>query len=286
MLKKFSDDDIGKYSPNYPIATLSKIKPNKENLLEIIKDNIRFKYSNDIEKVEILSKFKSVLSITDEIMSKFHQNYPNLKVKHMSIGGSYLFKKEVSNDIDFDVIVEGSFFSYKDIFDIDVINNSIYKPVRKISFMIFGEDDLILNTEINDSIETADFIHTNLTAREGLIFNLRNITILGFDIEKKIPDKKNILLRIKKQLYHAELILNSKIYKYRNEHEKISKATGRVMEGMLYISQLFSDFCPKTIEVVEQEKELLKTCNKKIIKEKIIELKSIISNIESKYTSW
>ena len=191
MIHKFTDFDIGKYDIKYPIVTLSEESLGKDVLVNSLKGNRRYICSGDDGQKEILSKFDSVLLIMDKVIFKFKQIYPDLMIKHISISGSYLFNKEVSNDIDFNIIVVGSFFSYKDIFDIEEINKVISSPIKKISFMVFGQDDFLYDTGIDDSIETRDFIHTSLIMREGLVFGLRNVMVFGFELNKQLRSEEH-----------------------------------------------------------------------------------------------
>jgi hypothetical protein len=67
-----------------------------------------------------------------------------LEVEHLSIGGSYLYCDAAAavNDIDFNVIVRGSYFDYYDVYDTDFLQDSLTNPIRKISFTVFGASNV------------------------------------------------------------------------------------------------------------------------------------------------
>ena len=181
---KYKDAEAGLYKEVFPILKLGDtILDDKlvlNNLDNLLGKCLWYKHSSVRERELIGSRFKNLHGINDLIIKVFKIYYPTLNIKHILIGGSYLFKGRLANDIDFNIIVSGSFFDYKDIYDISMINKRLESPVNKISFMVFGEDDFLYQTGINDVIETFDYVHSSLCMREGVIFNLRNITIYGY----------------------------------------------------------------------------------------------------------
>lgn len=245
MTDKHIDTDAGKYKNNYPILKLSyqdSIEKYKNNLQALVQDCIWFIYASGLEKRNILRKLSTICELVDKIKSKINCHYSNLNIKHISIGGSYLFKEHASSDIDFNIIVGGSYFSYMDIFEIDEINKKLPTTVKKISFMIFGEEDFLRDTGVSDAIETKDYIHTSLCMREGLVFPMRNVLIYGLKhIKPPILDKENLLMRIKRQLYHACLMVDGKIDLHRDTKSRLLKSISRISEALLYLADNFPE---------------------------------------------
>lgn len=253
----YRDDIQYQYAEKYPILELSNEYFTQDDIKKILKKLKKtpwYKYTTKESKKEAINKLKSIIFLAGEIVSIFKKIYPQLDIKHISIGGSYLFKEDATNDIDFNIIVDGSFFGYTDYFDIENINKKLIIPVRKISFMVFGEQDFLKNTGVYDQIHTSDYVHTDLLMREGVVFPIRNIFVYGFDIKNQKIDKSNLLIRLKRQLYQADLILNSLIGKYSDENIKNKKVLGRVFEAVFYLSIVFKKLKIKPKDVILNEK--------------------------------
>jgi len=257
---KYIDNSTYKYNKTYPIVKLSDIHLDQKDegvLLEKIKDSPWYIYSSDLIKKNSFLKLKQIISLTKDVELIVKTYYPNINIKHLSIGGSYLFKNGESNDIDFNVIVEGSFFDYMDVFEFDEINKKLFSKVKKISFMIFGEDDLLFDTNIDDTIETTNYIHTSLCMREGVVFSIRNILVHGFDICKKEIDTHNLIIRIKRQLYHARLLVDGKVNIHTTQEERLAKAVSRICEAAFYLSLVFPELKIDPESVFERETTLI-----------------------------
>jgi hypothetical protein len=259
---KYIDTSAGLYTENYPIVSLSKsdtFEYHTHDLRRLFETNIWFKLANTTEQNLIISKLKNIIALVDDIVVIITKHYPNKHIKHISLGGSYLFKTSDVNDIDFNVIVAGSHFSYLDIYDINAINEKLLVKVKKISLMIFGEDDFFHATEVKDTIEVEDYIHTSLCMREGLVFPLRNVPLFGYLCEPRSLDTKNLIVRIKRQLYHAKLMLENKVDLHRSIMSRLQKSIGRISEAMLLLSVIFPKLKISSHEIVENEKDLLRT---------------------------
>ena len=237
-MKKYIDILAGRYKDNYPICILSKqnvFEKHCSDLNKILQKNIWFTCASDVDKKKILDKtiifFKMIAFLKKIILRK----QSKLIIKHISVGGSYLFK-DSNNDIDFNVIVKGSHFSYFDYFEIDELNNLLDRPVKKISFMIFGENNFLYKDNTLDMIETKDYIHTSLCMREGLVFLMRNVTVFGNYFINREIDRGNLLVRIRRQIFHADLMLNKKIDLHKDSNAILLKAISRIAEALLYLA--------------------------------------------------
>ncbi len=264
-MNKYTDTSAGIYTDNYPILSLSGtdfFENRKNDLADLLKDCAYFKCADLKERENTLSKLELILNLVEDVKILTKERYPDLEIRHISTGGSYLFKADGSNDIDFNIIVSGSHFSYTDIFEVDEINRKLPAGVRKISLMIFGEDDFLRKTGVDDSIEVEDYIHTSLCLREGLVFQIRNVPIYGHLCVPKNLDKKNILIRIKRQLFHAELMLEDKVDLHRNMEARLLKSIGRISEAYLYLSAVFPEFGISAKEAQRKEQDLSETLNR------------------------
>jgi len=262
---KYIDTLAGFYVDNYPILSLSEedvFEKYTNNLESLLKDRVWFKYASKIEKKNILDRLKTTSSLIDEIKTMIEAKHSNLHIKHISIGGSYLFKINNINDIDFNVIVSGSHFSYTDIYEVAEINKKLPVKVKRISIMIFGEDDFLSKTNVHDIIEVPDYIHTSLCMREGLVFPMRNVTIYGHLFNPKELDRKNLLVRIKGQLFHAELMLEDKVDLHKNDKARLLKSVGRIAEAFLFLSEGFQKLKLSPKNIFKKEKILSKSLHR------------------------
>ena len=166
---------------------------------------------------------------------------PSLEVQHLSIGGSYLYCADgvAVNDIDFNVIVQGSYFDYYDVYEIDFLSTWLTNPIRKISFTIFGTHNVFHGTPINDLVVRDSYLHTDVTIREGLVFGWRNATLLGPTFSASRPYLPNLLVRIDRQLYQARLLETGKIGLNRGWKIRQAKAANRVTEAALLLTEAF-----------------------------------------------
>jgi hypothetical protein len=262
---KYIDTSAGLYTDNYPILSLSD-RDTFENYEDdsegLLKDCVWFQCASEAEKKGILDKLKVTSGLVEDIKIIIGTKYPDLHIKHISIGGSYLFKIDEANDIDFNIIVAGSHFSYVDIFEVDNVNKKLPVSVKKISLMIFGEDDFLFRTNIYDTIETEDYIHTSLCMREGLVFPMRNVLIYGHLCQPKDLDRRNLLVRIKRQLFHAQLMIEGKVDLHRNADARLLKSVGRIAEAFLYLSVGFTQLKMSPENILEKEKILSKSLHR------------------------
>jgi len=260
--KKHIDIMAGLYTDNFPIISLSK-KDFFENYINrpayILKDNIWFKYLSKERRENILERMKKISLLAPDIINLVKTKYPNLIIKHISIGGSYPFRIGRVNDIDFNVIVEGSHFSYHDDFDITELNKKLPDAVKRISIMIFGENNLLGKNNSADVIETEDYIHTGLCLREGLVFSMRNVPIYGCLFESRNLDKKNMQIRVRRQLFHAQLMLERKVDLHRDNKARLIKSIGRIAEAFLYLSVVFPTLKLIPLKILAKEEKLLKS---------------------------
>jgi len=160
------------------------------------------------------------------------------KVKHISIGGSFLYEKK-ANDIDLNVLVPGSYFEYFECFDANKIKKKYFNKVEKISFMVFGEDNVFMGAPVDDQISRNNYDHDDLVMREGLVFSMRNATIFGRSIVNAPIDVENLKVRIARQLDHAQKILLGKSYSTGTDLTKrVSKARTRLKEALVYVEEI------------------------------------------------
>lgn len=148
--------------------------------------------------------------------------------------------------------------------------------------MIFGEDDFLSRTNIRDTIETPDYIHTSLCLREGLVFPMRNILIYGNLCKPKELDRQNLLIRIKRQLFHAELMIYDKVDLHRNADARLFKSVGRITEAFLYLSAGFPQLKISAKDMLEKEKKLSKSLHRADIISWLQEAKSCIELLTKK----
>ncbi|HEX8182128.1 MAG TPA: hypothetical protein VF575_00835 [Candidatus Saccharimonadales bacterium] len=158
-------------------------------------------------------------------------------IEHISIAGSYAHA-EKPGDIDFDVVLSGSFFDYITFNEgIDILDQT--DNVRKISLTVMGIENVLGNAFVPDDIRNKGFVHHDTIIREMLIAPMRNITVYGrpFDHTKNI-DSRNVMVRIARQLYFAELTLEGKIPYYSEDPLRTKKAVNRIREAYQIIEWL------------------------------------------------
>ena len=216
---------------NRPLIELSDDSVTEANFTLPLKKNYFLKILSEKQRTIIYNRFIKLIKNISVILGLFHQRHSNLKILHISVGGSYCYSEQIPQDIDFNIIVEGSFFSYYDIFSNEVTNQFWEPAITKISFMIFGIDNLSGKTTVNDSLLSRSFLHTDMTIREGLIMPIRNITVYGRDIKNTITKDFNYFSRILRQLFQAKLFMESKIGLEYGDEKRRAKAFSRIKEA-------------------------------------------------------
>lgn len=231
------DYEVARYQRlTKPLIELSDDVVDIDNFALPLKKNWFLELLTQKQRIGIYERFLQLIKNISSILALFYKNHPNLKILHISVGGSYCYSDHKPMDIDFNFIVEGSFFSYYDIFINDMKEVFFDPSIKKISFMIFGYDNLRGKTCINDSILSRSFLHTDMTIREGVIMPARNITIYG-RIFKNTPVKDfNFFTRILRQLFQAELLLKNEIGLEYEPRQRLLKAFSRICEAGILLA--------------------------------------------------
>ncbi len=205
-------------------------------------ENFLVKKLDNNSKEELLKRIqyvhKNVGSIIDEIENKYGH-----KVVHVSVAGSFSYKREAL-DLDLNVIVEGSIFDYYEDRS-KLLHVDSLAEIKKVSFLVFGEDNLFSDVMIDDTIPTESFLHQDLIAREMTIAAMRNITIYGKSIAKNDIDIRNVVVRLVRQLYFGRKILEGEISRYTSPKIKLSKAISRFFEAEMILLWLIEDMDSK-----------------------------------------
>ena len=239
----YMDAAAGRYERVFPVARYADVVDLGDvgSVRASLSGNLWFRSSDDVRRQSMVDKVARLEPAVDELCAIVRLVEPSLKVEHISIGGSYLYcEGDVAvNDIDFNVIVRGSYFDYYDVYDIDFLRNSLTNPIRKISFTVFGASNVLQGTPINDLVVRDSYIHTDVTIREGLVFGWRNATLLGPAFSARPPYLPNLLVRIDRQLYQARLLEEGKIALDRGEKVRQAKATNRITEAALLLAEAF-----------------------------------------------
>ena len=237
------DYEIAKYQEiTRPLIDLSDVCVTLDTFNLPTKRNIFLQMLSENQLEAISHRFQNLIQKVPAILSLISEKYPDLKVLHISVGGSYCYARHNPTDIDFNVIVEGDFFSYYDVFK-ENLNESLQETsVKKISFMIFGLDNLMGKGKVDDSVLSRSFLHTNMTIREGIVMMRRNITIYGRDFLDTVPPNPfNYLTRILRQLFQAELLLKNEVGLEYPEDQRFLKAFSRVREAGILFSDSFEE---------------------------------------------
>jgi hypothetical protein len=201
--------------------------------------NYWYQKSNTNERQMMLERVVHINKNLQPVLDFIEAKYSALgfKLLHISIAGSYAHAVQ-PGDIDLDVIVEGSFFDYSTFNDgIDLLDT--VGSVRKISVTVMGMDNILGTAFTHDDIRNDGFVHHDTIIREMIVAPMRNITVYGkvFDHNKNI-DSRNVLVRIARQLYFAELTLDGKIPYYSEDPLRTKKATNRIREAYQIIDWL------------------------------------------------
>lgn len=275
MIKYYIDSDVGRYKKIFPLVKYSfPINlGRKESIEKSLKGNIWFKNSISQQKVFMIQKIQSHNRLIEKLL-KIIQKRTRLKVCHISVGGSYLFNNcedtyKGPQDIDYNVLVSGSYFDYFNFYRIKFLKNTVAagRNIKKISFMIFGEDNIFKGTTVNDSIESEGYVHTDMAIREGLIFGWRNGTIYGNSFGHLKMNEYNLLVRVARQLYQAKLFLQNKIGIKRTMQQRRKKALNRIIEAIILLAEAFHNV---DISIKDEYCFTTKTFN-----EELVDLKNI-----------
>jgi hypothetical protein len=233
-----SDKDFLDFSRKSGFVTMSDrfIEENNETELIIeIKKNYFFNQLNETLQKRIIERLLQLQSQTSVLLEELENRYCN-NVISISVAGSFTYKAKPC-DLDLNVILNG-----RGIFDYYEKNNlNLGFNIEKTSFMVFSKEDLLSSQgelQTKDNIYSEDFIHEDLIAREMLIAPLRNITIYGHTIEQKDVSKRDILVRLGRQLYFASKTLNGEIRKYENAEKRTNKAISRLVEAEMILKWL------------------------------------------------
>ncbi len=235
MIRK--DFEIGSYQTiKAPIVLLSE-KTNKISFQQQIHRNIFLQLLSNKQLKLIETRINNLKRNLPYIYSHIYNKYPNLEILHISVGGSYGYNPNSKiRDIDFNIIVKGSFFAYYDVFNIDELKQNLNTSICKISFMIFGEDNLKGVKKIDDSILSKSFLHTDMTIREGIVMYVRNVLIDGQDFCNVPTNIYNFKMRIKRQLFQAHLLLEGVIGTEYGTIGRYQKAFSRIKEAGILLS--------------------------------------------------
>ncbi len=163
-------------------------------------------------------------------------------VLNASIGGSFFYKMDqIINDLDLNIIVDGSYFEYVKLNTADMFLVPTELPIYT-SLMIFGIENLTFGIKTNDTIEIGEYRHTELTFREGCVMPWRNATFYGRNFLYPANfNKQNLFVRIKRQVYYSELVLNNKISRYSVKDVQINKAYNRLAEACFLLANIFPE---------------------------------------------
>lgn len=242
----YHDRDSIPFRAQYPLVEFKEdfidVNAPTSALHKLVLNNYWYQKSNTFERKEILERVAHLNKNMQIVVDFIENNYGHLgfTIEHISIAGSYAHAAE-PGDIDFDVVVNGSFFDYVTFNEgIEVLDTT--GTVKKVSLTIMGMDNVLGNKFTNDDIRNNGFVHHDTIIREMLVAPMRNITVYGKPFNrKKNLDSRNVLVRIARQLYFAELTLEGKIPYYEQEPLKTKKAVKRIREAYEIIDWLLNE---------------------------------------------
>lgn len=247
-IHSYHDRDSLPFNARYPLLEFTdgfiNVGADANDLHKMIMHNYWFQKGNTLERKNMLERVIHLNKNLQIVLDFIDKHYGSLgfTVEHISIAGSYAHAAE-PGDIDFDVVLSGSYFDYVTFNEgIELLDTT--GTVRKVSLTVMGMNNIIGTQLINDDIRNTGFVHHDTIIREMLVAPMRNITVYGkpFDADKNI-DSRNVMVRIARQLYFAELTLEGKIPYYDQEPLKTRKAVKRIREAyeiidwLLYSSQ-------------------------------------------------
>ncbi|HEX4662692.1 MAG TPA: hypothetical protein VH144_03685 [Candidatus Saccharimonadales bacterium] len=239
----YHDRDSLPFNAMYPLVEFKDefidVAATPEMLHRQILQNYWFQKANIYERQEMRKRVEHLNANLQIVLDFIDKNYKPLgfEVVHISIAGSYAHAAE-PGDIDFDVVLTGSFFDYV-TFNEGLELLDITGKVQKVSLTLMGIDNVLGKQFIADDIRNNGFVHHDTIIREMLVAPMRNITVYGkpFDHQKNV-DSRNVLVRIARQLYFAELTLEGKIPYYDKDPLKTRKAVKRIKEAYEIIDWL------------------------------------------------
>lgn len=239
----YHDRDSLPFNVQYPLIEFQpeflEIGTNPKRLQKELLYNYWYQKSNVFERENMLRRVVHLNQNLQIVLDFIDKTYKPLgfKIEHLSIAGSYAYANH-PGDIDFDLVLNGSFFDYVTFNDgIDILDQT--GSVKKISLTVMGMDNVLGNAFVPDDIRNNGFVHHDTIIREMLVAPMRNITVYGrpFDHSKNI-DSRNVLVRIARQLYFTELTLEGKIPYYKEDPLRTKKAVKRVREAYQIIEWL------------------------------------------------
>lgn len=239
----YHDRDSLPFNVRYPLIefqdTFIPVGADQGLLHRQMLQNYWYQKSNTFERKDMLKRVQHINEHLQIVIDFFDRTYGELgfELLHLSIAGSYAHSVE-PGDIDFDVVVNGSFFDYV-TFNEGIELLDLTGSVRKISLTVMGIENILGTAFTNDDIRNEGFVHHDTIIREMLVAPMRNITVYGreFDNVKNV-DSRNVLVRIARQLYFAELTLEGKIPYYSDDPLRTLKATKRIKEAYEIIDWL------------------------------------------------
>lgn len=244
-LHEYHDRDSLPFNARYPLIEFKDdviiVDESEAKLHKELLSNYWYQKANSLERQVMLERMVHVNHNLDIVLDFIDQRYANLgfTVEHVSLAGSYLHADQ-PGDIDFDVVLSGSFFDYV-TFNAGIELLDLTGSVKKISLTLMGIENILGNKFTNDDIRNLGYTHHDTIIREILVAPMRNVTVFGkvFD-ETKTIDSRNVLVRIARQLYFAELTLEGKIPYYEDEPLRTRKAVNRIKEAHQIIDWLIN----------------------------------------------
>jgi hypothetical protein len=239
----YHDRDSLPFNVRYPIVEFKDefigIDADTTLLHRQLLRNYWFQKSNTVERKEMLDRVVHINNNIQIVLDFLEKTYGALgfTIEHIAIAGSYTHSS-TPGDIDFDVVVNGSFFDYV-TFNEGIELLDMTGTVQKLSFTVMGMDNILGTAFTTDDIRNKGFVHHDTITREMLVAPMRNVTVYGHPLDDiKHVDSRNVLVRIARQLYFAELTLEGKIPYYSEDPLRTRKATKRVREAYEIIDWL------------------------------------------------
>lgn len=241
----YHDRDSIPFRAQYPLVEFQELFLKTGADAQILQKNMIKNYwyqkANSLDRAKMVERVAHINKNLNIVLQFIDKHYRPLgfEVQHISIAGSYIHAEQPA-DIDFDVILTGSFFDYI-TFNEGIELLDLTGSVQKISLTVMGIDNVLGDATTCDDIRNDGFVHHDTIAREMLIAPMRNVTVYGrpFDHRKTI-DGHNVLVRIARQLYFAQLTLEGKIPYYNEEPLRTRKAIKRIIEAHEIIDWLLN----------------------------------------------
>jgi hypothetical protein len=241
----YHDRDSIPFNAVYPLVEFQDVFMDVGADPEILQKNMVQNYwyqkANSFERAKMLERVVHLNQHLEIVLQFIEKHYKPLgfEVRHISIAGSYIHAAE-PGDIDLDVVLSGSFFDYI-TFNEGIELLDLTGTVQKISLTVMGMENVLGHEFVSDDIRNEGFVHHDTIVREMLVAPMRNVAIYGqpFDNKKNI-DGRNVLVRIARQLYFAQLTLEGKIPYYDKEPLRTRKAVKRIIEAHEIIDWLLN----------------------------------------------